>query len=291
VPDTCRVARLDPGFSPDLLILWIQHEKRRATFLHLANLMGMSKKVVVFCFLAMLLLVAHAATTANTTPTPVVVELFTSEGCSSCPPADALLTKLAQEHLIDGAEVLVLGEHVDYWDHLGWKDRFSSPVFTERQEAYAKRFRLASAYTPQMVVDGQFETTGSDAVSIEREVGVAARAGKTARVSLAWTGNVLHVSVDGAGDESSAVLLALTEDSLTTSVAGGENGGRILRHDGVVRELRHLGNTSHGAFEKAISISPKSGWNPAKLRFIVFVQRPANGQVVGAAQTKYRQEG
>ena len=109
------------------------------------------------------------------TRVPVVVELFTSEGCSSCPPADTILGKLRQLRAPNGAEVLVLGEHVDYRNHSGWTDRFSPPTLTERQNGYARRFHLGSAYTPQMVIDGRFETVGSDSNSVQREIVRAAQ--------------------------------------------------------------------------------------------------------------------
>ena len=214
---------------------------------------------------------------------PVVVELFTSESCSSCPPADALLAKLNQT-----GDVLVLGEHVDYWNHLGWTDRFSSAILTERQNGYAKRFHLDSPYTPQMVIDGRFETVGSDVLSVQREINLAGRNSKPASVKLSWTAaNALHVAVEGAGGEPCVVLLAVTEDRLKTSVGGGENGGRVLSHTGVVRELRQLGSTSNGTFAGTASVFAAATWKPRDLRIIVFVQRPGNGDIVGATAVDF----
>jgi hypothetical protein len=239
-------------------------------------------------FFAMALVAYGSATAANGNATPVVVELFTSEACSSCPPADALLAKLDQPHAVNGAEIFVLGEHVDYFNHLGWSDRFSSPAFTERQTSYAKRFQLSSVYTPQMVVDGRFEALGSDAASVEREISVAAQSGKTAGVSLKWTApNALHVSVDGASREPAAVLLAITEAHLTSSVGAGENSGRVLQHTGVVRELRQIGMTSGGVFAGTAPIVPSAGWNTRNLQVVVFVQEPGNGKIIGAAEGKF----
>jgi hypothetical protein len=221
---------------------------------------------------------------------PVVVELFTSEGCSSCPPADALLAKLNEQGVVNGAEVLALGEHVDYWNHLGWTDGFSSPAFTQRQESYARRFGLGSAYTPQMVIDGRFEAVGNDPGLVEREISRAARLAKTATVTLSWTGgNAVQVAVEGAGGEPSAVLLAVTEDSLTSSVARGENGGRTLRHNAVVRELSNLGNTSAGVFRSTVPLTLPASWKAPDLRVVVFVQRPGNREIVGAASVKYHE--
>jgi hypothetical protein len=232
----------------------------------------------------MLIVFYGARAAAADNPTPVVVELFTSEACSSCPPADALLTQLNQERVVNGAEVLILGEHVDYFNHLGWSDRFSSPVFTQRQNGYAEALHIGDAYTPQMIIDGRYEALGSDAASVQREIGLAARVAKTANVSLNWTAhNALHVSVAGASGEPSPVWLAVAEDSLTTPVSSGENSGRVLRHSGVVRELRQLGATSGGTFAGTATIVPSESWKARDLRFVVFVQRSGNGQIVGAA--------
>ena len=242
---------------------------------------------LLFLF-AMVLAANGPAAAAGENAIPVVVELFTSEACSSCPPADALLTKLSEQRVVNGAEVFVLGEHVDYFNHLGWTDRFSSAAFTERQYGYAKRFHLSSVYTPQMVVDGRFEGLGSDAASVEREIGAAAHSGKTASVSLKWTAqNALRVTVAGAPGESSAVLLAITEDRLTTSVADGENSGRVLRHSGVVRQLRQIGMTSGSVFAGTAPIALAASWKTRDLQIVVFVQRPGNREIIGAAAVKF----
>ncbi len=243
-------------------------------------------KAVTSVLLAMVLIALPAcpAAAAGKNVTPVIVELFTSEACSSCPPADALLAKLNQQHEVNGAEVLVLGEHVDYFNRTGWTDRFSSPTFSERQNGYAKRFHLPSAYTPQIVIDGSFEAVGSDSVAVEREIGLAAQAGKTASVGLSWAApDKLRVNVAGGSGEPSTVLLAVTEDRLTTSVANGENSGRVLRHSGVVRELRRLGTTFGGDFVGTAPIVPAQGWKRRDLRVVVFVQRLGSREIIGAA--------
>ncbi len=178
---------------------------------------------------------------------PVVVELFTSEGCSSCPPADALLASLGQQP-IDSAQIITLGEHVDYWNQLGWKDRFSSHEYSERQEEYAKRFGLDSPYTPQMTIDGRVQFVGNDKGAARKAIEEAAHSRKTANVSLRRNEDALQIAVEHAGSGSSIVLLAITEDNLTTQVRSGENGGRQLTHQAVVRYLRPLGSVTAGGF-------------------------------------------
>src|SRR5215475_8953549 len=116
---------------------------------------------------------------------PVVVELFTSEGCSSCPPADAILAKLSQMDATKGPDIIVLGEHVDYWNHPAWTDRFSSHDFTVRQQEYAQHFGLASPYTPQMIIDGQQQVLGSDANVIAHGIDAALKKDKPATITVA----------------------------------------------------------------------------------------------------------
>jgi hypothetical protein len=218
---------------------------------------------------------------ANAVSTPVVVELFTSEGCSSCPPADRLLGELQQQHTLKNAELILLGEHVDYWNELGWKDRFSSAEFTERQRQYASSLRLESAYTPQAVVDGRFDVVGNDQSGLERAIVRAASSPKPAQVSLSWSEEkLLHVAAANAFD--SHVLLAVTEDDLSTQVGAGENGGRTLRHAAVVRELRDLGATKNGEFQTEVKLDWRPEWKKSNSHVVVLVQT-ANRQLVGAA--------
>ena len=202
--------------------------------------------------------------------TPVVVELFTSEGCSSCPPADRLLRKL-------DAEAIMLSEHVDYWDHQGWKDRFSSHAFTERQEAYVRRFGIDSAYTPEMVVDGAAEFAGSDATRAAQEIGKAARQPK-AQVVLARTpSGGLRIEV-GAAPAAADVMLALADPAAQSQVAGGENKGHSLTHVAVVRSLRKVGSVKRSApFRSETSLPPGA----AAQRVIVFLQEEGQTRICG----------
>ncbi len=221
------------------------------------------------------------AAAAGAQSAPVIVELFTSEGCSSCPPADAVL-----ERLEAGREAIVLGEHVTYWDHEGWKDRFSAETFTQRQEEYVRRFRIDSAYTPQMVVNGEAEFVGSDEKRARQEILKAAREPK-AKVDLAPAGGGVAIKVSGlpAAAKGADVILAVTETRLDTDVRGGENGGHKLRHAGVVRSLSTVGRVDGKAGDYAAlgryRLDPS--WKRENLKLVVFVQDRGSKKIWGAA--------
>ena len=230
---------------------------------------------------------AQAAPASTEGRAPVIVELFTSEGCSSCPPADALLSQITKTQPIAGADVIALGEHVDYWDHGGWADRFSSPRFSARQSDYSRAFRKDTVYTPQMIVDGQTQFVGSDEDEARAAIARAARQPK-AHVSLTRTGDTLSVRVDhlpvSAKNDPAEVLLAITENGLSSSVGGGENAGRRLGHSAVVRQLMPLGTVSGGVFTAAPSVKLSSGWRRENLSAVVFVQEQGSRRIVGAAE-------
>ena len=215
----------------------------------------------------------------------VVVELFTSEGCSSCPPADALLAKLREEGIRNGAEIIPLGFHVDYWNHLGWQDRFSSAAYSQRQEEYARTLGLDGVYTPQMVVDGRREFVGSNGSHARDEIVQETGQPQLADVQLSFlTPDQLQVHVAGsANDVASDVLLAITEDNLSSNVAAGENGGHVLRHAAVVREFRSLGKLVQGKFQAEVSITQQKDWKSKDLRYVVLVQDAASRKIEGAA--------
>jgi hypothetical protein len=218
---------------------------------------------------------------ADAARTPVVVELFTSEGCSDCPPADTLLRELETAQPIAGVQVIPLAFHVDYWDHQGWRDRFSSSAFTRRQNEYGERFRLESVYTPQVVVNGLAEMVGNDRASVRRALTQAARS-KLVQPKLERAANgAITVDVSDAGGAD--VLLAITEANLASDVRDGENRGRQLRHTGVVRWMKLLGTTKAGAFHGSITPPIAGDWKRADLRAIVLVQRHGQGEIVGAA--------
>lgn len=225
---------------------------------------------------------AIALSALSMPPAPIVVELFTSEGCSSCPPADRLLADIVK-NAPDGVEIIVLSEHVDYWDGLGWRDPFSSKQFTERQNRYAQQSWPNRVYTPQTVVDGAAEFVGSDRASLTTAI-AAAKLRTKANVALGWSdGNTLGVTISGAANASD-VMFAITEDGLATDVKRGENAGRKLPHVRVVRSLIKIGQTDNtGAFAMPLIAATQPGWNTASLRATVFVQTRGLGPITGAA--------
>jgi len=217
----------------------------------------------------------------------VIVELFTSEGCSSCPPADQVLTRLVSKQPIDGAEVIGLSEHVDYWNHLGWADPFSSPLFTARQARYEKTFGLNGSYTPQMVVDGDAEFVGSDDERAAQEIAKALRHQK-AKLDLMVSGVdsatlTLHIHVSGS-PATTGVFVAVTEDDLQSHVRRGENSGRSLSHTAVVRELFKVGDIHRGKQASlTVPIKVRPEWMRKHLKLVVFLQGGGQGGIRGAS--------
>ena len=207
-----------------------------------------------------------AATSAGAA-VPVLIELFTSEGCSSCPPADALLTRLAAERTIGSAEIVTLAFHVDYWDRLGWKDRFSSAAFTERQNRYAEAWKSDRIYTPQAVVDGRVEFVGTDA-NRALEALTASAARPHARVAIAP---------------------AVAEDGLSTEVTAGENARKRLQHTGVVRSLTRIGRVAKGAAMhlESVKVPIDGAWASGALRAVVLVQDEKTREIYGTGQLAF----
>lgn len=218
-------------------------------------------------------------------PAPVLVELFTSEGCSSCPPADALLQKLERSQLVPGVTVIAMSEHVDYWNHLGWSDPFSSAQMSSRQQSYATKFRLDGPYTPEMVIDGAAEFVGSDATKARRAIALSATRPKLA-VTAEVAEHVLHATVSPGVPAD--VLVALVYDPEPSKVSKGENSGRRLVHISVVKSLRRVGDIS---LKKGFDARLPMPDDPllANPRAVVFVQERGQGRVSGAAEVSVRQ--
>ena len=232
--------------------------------------------------------VAHPAP-----PAAVLVELFTSEGCSSCPPADALLQQLERWQPVAGAQLIVLSEHVDYWNHDGWTDPYSSHFFTERQNAYSDHFRLATVYTPQMVVDGNREFLGSDGrlalQACQKAVGLRKIPVRISSVSQDNPATLrAHIEAD-ALDESyklkqADIYVVVALNSTESQVAGGENKGRHLNHVAVVQSLTKIGSVKKGkSFAQDVRLKLEPRTDPGRVRVIAFVQESGQGQVLGAA--------
>lgn len=225
---------------------------------------------------------------ADTPRTPVLVELFTSEGCSSCPPADALLSELVQKQPVPGALVIALGEHVDYWDGGSWTDPFSSHALTARQNDYAQSFHNENVYTPQMVVDGRTEFVGSDDQKASAAIARAARAPKAqVSVSPGAQAGMYAVTVRGlpslAAGDAAEVYFAVTEDGLRSHVRGGENRGRTLTHVAVVRSLEKLGVARAGETFTVQHHIPSVAGRGGSRNVLVFVQARGSRRVLGAA--------
>ena len=216
--------------------------------------------------------------------TPVLVELFTSEGCSSCPPADRVLSQLEKEQSNGEAEIITLALHVDYWNYLGWKDEFSSKSYSERQNGYAQHFKLDSSYTPQMIVDGQTQFVGSNLGTANKAISDSAKNQK-AYIEISKANDKLKVKIiDAPTHDDSYVWLAIAEDDLKTNVRRGENGGKTLEHVSVVREMKLLGNlpVADKSFESETALQYNPAWKKENLKFVVFVQGKDSKKVFGA---------
>jgi hypothetical protein len=230
---------------------------------------------------------------------PVVVELFTSEGCSSCPPADVLLQKLEDQQPVAGAEIIPLEEHVDYWNHDGWIDPYSSQEWTARQLTYQDLFKK-DIYSPQLVVDGSAELVGSNphaaVVEIEKashrvKADVSITAGNADSHGSHFSVSVGKLEGNTAGDVAE-VWLAVTEDGLHNSVNRGENAGHVLNHVATLRSLHKIGtadpNGASASFTGETLVKLNSHWDVGKLHVMVFVQKKKSREILGAASIKIK---
>lgn len=228
---------------------------------------------------ALVLAFGLAVDSAESSGTPVIAELFTSEGCSSCPPADALLDKFDRAQPVPNVHIIVLSEHVDYWNNLGWQDPFSSHQYSERQATYARRFGLDGAYTPQLVVDGKTELVGSDSRGASAAVSRAASGLKTpVRITSATReGSNAVITIEaGTTPHRADLWIAITGDRYTSAVRRGENTGRTLSHVSVVHTLKNIGD------KRTARIPIDAKWT-STLRVIAFLQERNQGPIVGAA--------
>lgn len=232
--------------------------------------------------LPILLAASVAALAADPSPrVPVVLELFTSEGCSSCPPAEDVLEQIDRKQPVPGVEAIVMAEHVDYWDNLGWRDPYASQSFTLRQDQYGRQFRLDSVYTPQMVVDGAIQVSGGDVPGILAAIGKCA-AGPSVPVKLAAQPGGVAIEIP-AGGAKPEVFLAFADDTVTTKVLRGENAGHELHHVAVIRGIRKIGAVSRTeGFSKTVPLEPHGDQ-----RIIVFLQDISLGRISGAAMVHY----
>lgn len=237
---------------------------------------------------------AKSETVGTASSAAVLVELFTSEGCSSCPPADKLLTDLEQTQPIKEAQVVALSEHVDYWNRLGWKDPFSSAEFTRRQTEYSRVLGNEDIYTPQMIVDGRTEFVGSKRGLAFEAIAKAAQSPK-ADVKLVFTKSAANSVTLSLGLENvpevsrgdkAEVMLAITENGLLSKVSRGENSGRQLAHSVVTRKLIKIGAVEGKAFSAEPTIRLDSTWKLQNMKAVVFVQERSSRRVLGAAAIK-----
>jgi len=226
---------------------------------------------------------------------PVVVELFTSEGCSSCPPADSLLKSLSESQPIGGAEIIALEEHVDYWNSQGWKDPFSSANFTQHQQDYANLSLADTIYTPQMIIDGHAQIIGGRAQEVCDQIRAAASRPKLRLLLTATPAKkphtfTLEVAPDPASPLPAAssldVWIAVTEKGLQSNVTAGENSGETLQHAPVVRQLHKLPLVGPPLkFPLSFPLELEEHWNQANLTAVVFLADPRTLQIQAAGSS------
>jgi hypothetical protein len=231
---------------------------------------------------------------ADTKPTPILVELFTSEGCSSCPPADEFLGRLNRGQPISGVSIIGIEEHVDYWNHDGWTDPYSSPEWTARQVAYVDHFKESTAYTPQAIIAGEHSVVGvrdREILQAIQQSALQPRVDIDATMEPLASDGVLRIHVRAGklpsiADDSVELWLAIAERDVAQKVNSGENAGRELRHSAVLRSLRKLG-VAKGNTDVSFEASPQSrvshDWRSQNIEAIVMAQEKKSRRVVGVA--------
>lgn len=231
--------------------------------------------VAAIATLAALTLTMHGAP-PKLGSTPVVVELFTSQGCSSCPPADALIHEIANDPALRG-RVIPLAFHVDYWDSLGWRDPFSSSEWTQRQARYARTMHLNSAYTPQAVVNGTREFVGSNRSALSAALEKASSEKPRTEVTLTARreGTSLIATIHANVPANDDLMLAIVEDGVITKIEHGENAGRTITNDAIVRKLIHVkpGQTT-------LTVPLDAAWR--NVSAVAFVQDRSSWAIVAA---------
>lgn len=251
--------------------------------------MGTSRSLAVLLAGLVALAAAHAED-RPADPVPVLVELFTSEGCSSCPPADALLARLVAEQPVAGARIVGVSQHVDYWDGLGWRDPFSSAEATERQRDYAGLVDAGRIYTPQMVIDGGDQFVGSD---VDRALAAIARATARDKARLTLAPRLdddgrprVDIAIDGLPADGSplAVTVVAVQRRTRVDVRRGENAGRRLDHTAVARGIERAGTIRRGAtaFRASAVVPVPPAADPADFDVVVFAQAEPVGRVIAA---------
>lgn len=237
-------------------------------------------------YTSVLFLLLQFITTVDDTPAEkpfVIVELFTSEGCSSCPSADKLLSEIVDEKQSD-VEVIGLSFHVDYWDYIGWKDPYARKAFTDRQRAYATKLRSYQVYTPQMVVNGKHEFVGSDRRTWARVFSAESNeqpAFKFELGTISKSEDRLSFSVSTESQKDLLINVAVVERGLSQQVTRGENRGRKLNHDNVVRsyDIRPINQK-----DLKLSIDIPSDLDESNSSLVVYFQKASNYEIVGAQQ-------
>jgi hypothetical protein len=233
------------------------------------------------------------AVSSSAESTAVLVELFTSEGCSSCPPADKLLIDL-DRNIKNGVTVITLSEHVDYWNRFGWKDPFSSAQFSQRQEDYSRALKFDDVYTPQMIVDGRSAFVGSQRQAALEAIEKAAslpKANMQIAVDAAPNGSAsISIKIDSIPEVSrgdkAEVMLAVAESDLLSKVSRGENAGRQITHTAVARKLLKVGTVDGSRFSAEPNVKVDPTWKRSATKVVVFLQERNSRRVLGAATAK-----
>lgn len=244
---------------------------------------------IFYACLAGLVLVAKAQdSSASGQSKPVLVELFTSEGCSDCPPADKLLGALDEKQPVPGVRAIVLSEHVTYWNHDGWTDPFSMSEVTERQQEYASRFRLSSIYTPQIVVDGQTQFVGSDARALQSAMDKATSQPKddVTIENAIWDNGSARFAVRASANRNAKLIAVLAANETHERVSAGENAGRTLEHVAVVRVMKSFDMESADGRTMQLAGGPLTHKDETQgpVRLVVFLVDRKTGHVMGAAE-------